>query len=220
MSKKLAIITGGNRGLGEALVKKLSFLEFDIISISRKETDEQKSNPKFTFLKIDLSKSTEFNELDGISFDKYESVVFISNAFVIEPIEKVGKLEKEKVELALKINTISPVLLTNKIISLIKKNKLDLKIINISSGAARGSIDGWSIYCASKAFNEHFFNTLAKESGLEIYNIDPGVIDTGMQSQIRSKSDSEMPDVNNFRELNLKTPQETAEEVLAKAHIS
>ncbi|MDW5417337.1 SDR family NAD(P)-dependent oxidoreductase [Iodobacter sp. CM08] len=59
------------------------------------------------------------------------------------------------------------------------------------------------LYCASKAGLEHFIRALAAEQSLTTYpvtciNFDPGVMDTEMQAEIRSRSTAEFPDVGRF----------------------
>ena len=96
-----------------------------------------------------------------------------------------------------------PFMLTNYLLQ--KGTSSKIKIINISSGAAKRPIEGWGLYCATKGANEMFFDVLKSEVStnvnFSVYNIDPGVMNTEMQEEIRSKSQTEFPNVTDFIQL-------------------
>ena len=68
-----------------------------------------------------------------------------------------------------------------------------------------------------------FFNTLKLQEennkNIEVHNLDPGVMDTDMQKNIRSKSENEMPNVELFKEYHkteqLKSAQEVALDIVS-----
>ena len=95
-------------------------------------------------------------------------------------------------------------------------------IINISSGAALRGIYGWSLYCGAKAGIENFVRTIAVEQGMEAhpikaFNIGPGIIDTGMQADIRAVSAEDFPGVDQFKGFKedgkLRQPEEVAQAI-------
>ena len=78
------------------------------------------------------------------------------------------------------------------------------RIVNISSGAARRPVSGWSAYCAAKAGLEMASRVVALEAGqrglaIEVASLAPGVIDTPMQATVRGASAEEFADVERFR---------------------
>lgn len=80
------------------------------------------------------------------------------------------------------------------------------RILHISSGAANHPYQGWGPYCTSKASLQMISRVLAAEYSyahlpLSIGFVRPGVVDTPMQEDIRSKSKEEMPDVGRFKVL-------------------
>jgi NAD(P)-dependent dehydrogenase (short-subunit alcohol dehydrogenase family) len=76
--------------------------------------------------------------------------------------------------------------------------------VNISSGAAVKAIEGWSAYCVAKAGLTHLTRLLAAEEP-EIITVAlrPGVVDTAMQTLIRSEGAKAMAAEKwaSFREL-------------------
>jgi NAD(P)-dependent dehydrogenase (short-subunit alcohol dehydrogenase family) len=62
-------------------------------------------------------------------------------------------------------------------------------IVNVSSGAAHRALEGWSAYCASKAGLAMLTKSIALEyagAGIRVFGFGPGVVDTGMQAQVRA----------------------------------
>jgi len=217
---KLIILTGANKGLGEAIFDIIkNSKNVNLLIITRKNVKDQhelskKSN--IQFINKDLS---EIENVDFITtkidFANTKELVFINNAATISPIGKIGSFINSDIYKTIKINTLFPLLLINSICK--NGNGMKLNIINISSGAAKHAIDGWSLYCATKSCNEMFFKVLKKETkndnNIQIHNIDPGVMNTDMQKEIRAKSQAEFPDVESFISLEKENKLRKVEEV-------
>jgi benzil reductase ((S)-benzoin forming) len=78
----------------------------------------------------------------------------------------------------------------------------DRRIVHISSGAGRTAYPGWSIYCATKAALDHHARTVVLDANraLRICSVAPGVIDTGMQAEIRGSGEEKFPLREKFEE--------------------
>ena len=229
--EKLVIITGVNKGLGNAFFNLfLKEESVTIVAISRNFNDEQKKtkNSRVVFIKKDLSKLNNVEDelkLNAYYLSHFKEIIFINNAASINPIESIGNFDDESIVKAVQLNTIAPLLLTNNII---KNNSTKrVRIFNISSGAAKRPIIGWSIYCSTKSANEMFFETLKSQEennkNIDVYNLDPGVMDTDMQKNIRSKTEKTMPNVEVFKAYHktdqLKSAQEVALDIVSTYNI-
>jgi len=221
--QKTIIITGANRGLGEAFVNQL--INDDnclVISISRSLSEDQKKYTKhnFLFIEADLSEN-DLNEKICILANhiKSETIYFISNASVIDSIVNIQDITNFSIDKSLSVNIKSVILITQYLLK--NYNSKQLTFVNISSGAAIRPISNWSMYCSSKAYMQMFFNVAQTEYPKhKFFTIDPGVMDTGMQKILR---ESEFPEVEKFKNLQLegklKTPNEVAIEILKKIDI-
>lgn len=221
----LYIVTGSSKGIGKALVQQL--LEDpnnQVVGVARSQ--EQLLHPRFKSLTIDLSSLQEI--LDNIDnmlpSGDFARVVLINNAGWIGEIEHLGKMAAESIYKVFVLNTIAPTILMNafikKYVGLKESERL---IINISSGAAKKAIDGWSCYSSSKAAINMLSEAAAleaemDETGIKVFSVAPGVVDTAMQSDIRSADKKSFSLLEKFVDLKenkqLSTPEHSASKLI------
>ncbi|MBE8233504.1 MAG: SDR family NAD(P)-dependent oxidoreductase [Endozoicomonadaceae bacterium] len=223
---KLILLIGFSRGLGKALFEQLLISlepeELELIAVGRNTENLPKYNG-VTYKQADLSKDDCWNSLLEFILDNINDLDIFLNASVVEPINRVGTLDSYLLGQAVQVNYLSPMKLINEIISLQQKSNFHINVFNISSGAASKAIDGWSVYCSTKAALKMYLDVACIETGdtFAVTHIDPGVIDTDMQKVIRSKSAKEMKGVQQFINLSsdnlLKSPEVAALDVLKKS---
>ncbi len=200
-SQRVAIITGGSRGLGEALALQLRDEGYRIVEFSR-------TAPHSFSYQLDLSDSSKVEErvrsaLSSIDPTCCSELVIVNNAGTLAPIGPAWLKPTNEVAANISINFSSAIIVLNQIISHFRKAPYRKVIVNVSSGAALKGYAGWSLYCASKAGMEGFIRALAVEERLQEHpflaiSVDPGVIDTEMQASIRAASVTDFPDVERF----------------------
>lgn len=213
------IVTGANRGLGKELHDMLienELLFGNLLFISRVPVAEPHKSCRY--IQTDFGGQSCLDLTSAISSDS-KAVVFINNAGTIEPIGKAQNIAVSDMENALRINCTAPLAISQQLVRKTKELGARLLVLNVSTGAARRPVNGWMAYCASKAAAVMALDVLASENDhVEVLHFDPGVMDTDMQSYIRSKSTNIMPEVDFFRELKtdgaLKNPREVAENII------
>jgi len=223
MEKSLYIVTGCSKGLGKALVDQLVLSgENLVVGISRSGMEEKDN---FLPIILDLG-NTELliSKIDKIfSEGDFQRIVLINNAGWIGEIAPLGKLDPAGIGQIHTINLIAPSILMNEFVHRYKDVKAEKLVINISSGAAQKAIDGWSGYCSSKAALNQLSLVAEEESrlhkwGIKYYALSPGIVDTGMQHDIRSSAPENFSRRDVFRsyksEGELSTPEEVALQVL------
>jgi benzil reductase ((S)-benzoin forming) len=114
---------------------------------------------------------------------------------VVEPVAPIGQLPAGAVTTAVGVNLTAPILLTNAFVAARPPSEA-ARVLFISSGAAHRALEGWSVYSATKRGAEMFFDALAVEHpDVYVANVNPGVMDTGMQAALRG---AEFPDRERF----------------------
>jgi benzil reductase ((S)-benzoin forming) len=200
---RLALITGGSKGLGAALCEAYAARGFEVVEFSR-------SAPHGYSVKVDFSQpeATRATVADTLAFlatKPWDEVVVIQNAGVLDPIGPVSRKAHESVLGNIHTNITSALLFFGECLGAFQALPCRKTLVNISSGAALKGYAGWSLYCAAKAATENFIRSVALEQAEEAHpflaiNVNPGVMDTGMQAAIRSSSASDFPLVRRFVE--------------------
>lgn len=193
MKVSLYILTGCSKGLGRALKEKLcQNPENQVLGISRTQMEESEN---FSHLGLDLADPYALTMSLGKIFPSgdFQKVVLINNAGWIGEIAPLGKLDPKGIQDIFSLNLIAPAILINGYVKQYKNSSSEKLVINISSGAAQKALDGWSGYCGSKAGLNQLSLVAEEESkltgsGIKFYALSPGIIDTEMQSEIRSTS--------------------------------
>ncbi len=192
---RAVVITGVSRGLGAALFDVCSTRGDRILAVGRHFTAEQQQlrdeRPgDVTLFSTDVADAHWLPDHDTLRTFLRDSdeAVLLHNAAVVEPIGAVGKLSTEAITHAIAVNLTAPVVLTNSFLRA-APDGARLRVLFISSGAAHRIIDGWSLYCTTKAAGETFFEAVASQVAdderVTVASIDPGQMDTGMQDNIR-----------------------------------
>jgi len=207
----LYIVTGTRRGLGEALAKRITAdKRNELIGISRPDVD----------LADPASIARAFESIGRrIAATTYEKAVLINNAGVIEPVAPLDRADPGDIEHNLAVNLVAPMLLMRLFLGATEHVKVR-RVINISSGAGRRPIFGWSAYCAAKAGLDMATRVVALEAqvrglAIEAVSLAPGVIDTGMQGTVRSVSAEDFVDVERFRQMKAEGALRPADDVAA-----
>lgn len=209
------IITGGSKGIGEGIAKQLIHEGNHLIIISRTENESLKSegskkNAAVDFVLFDLGHTYDISGLMGEIFEKInpekaDKLILVNNAGVINPIGYIEDCDPAYIQNHISINLIAPMILSGEFIRRSKSWKCDKRILNISSGAAKNPYLGWSNYCTGKAGIDMFTKCVAQEQEREkfpvkVIAISPGIIDTGMQTIIRSTTTDQFPMRDKFVE--------------------
>lgn len=203
-NKKLAFVTGSSRGIGKALAEKLLAEGYQVVGLSRNTVI---SHSNYTHCVIDLCNQEEVLAFD---FAQYvdnipEQILLVNNAGMIGSIFPVGALTDETIHAVMQVNSIAPQILMNKFLKAFSGKVNHGHILNISSGAGKYPIDAWATYCASKAALDLFSKTVKEElaarsvNGWFIHSVAPGVVDTAMQSEIRSADPGAFKEIEKFK---------------------
>ena len=222
---KLAIISGGSKGLGHAIAEKLLVAGYQVVEFSRSAPHAY--SIKLDFSSPDLMLPALSANLETLATKQWDEIVVVSNAASLSPIGPTSKKNSMAVLANININFTSAILFMSEVIKHFQSHPCRKVVASISSGAALKAYSGWSLYCSAKAGLESYVRTVAVEQESEpspfvMLNVDPGVMDTDMQSLIRSSHKDDFPAVDYFihrkESGELRTPDQVAIGVVKILH--
>jgi len=193
---RLALVTGGSRGLGAALVAALRDDDWQVVEHSR-------TAPHADSVRVDLADplaacAAAEAALARLDLSAVRELYLIANAGTLTPIGPTARQPPDALLQNLHTNVVGPVLLLSRWIAHCQALPARKRIAHISSGAARTAYPGWSLYGLAKAGMEQHLRCIAAEQAGEAHpftavDIVPGVIDTAMQDQIRATPEADFP---------------------------
>ncbi|MBO6636481.1 MAG: SDR family oxidoreductase [Roseitalea sp.] len=195
-SGKTAIITGASRGIGEAAVRELAKAGMNVVLAARTADDIERvaaavveDGGAALAMTCDVADSGSVQALVERAVETFGGVdLLVNNAGIINPIARLSESDPEAwgnaVDINLKgvyhgIRAVLPVMVENG----------SGTIINLSSGAAYGPMEGWSHYCATKAAVLMLTRAVDKEyrdRGIRSVGLSPGTVATQMQVDIKA----------------------------------
>jgi len=192
MNHKIAIVTGGSRGLGKNTALRLASKGVDVIITyhsKREEADKviaeiEAAGAKAVALQLDVSQSKTFVEFAANvkailqskwQRDSFDYLVNNAGTGINTPFLETSE---EQFDEMVNIHLKGVYFLTQKLVGLMADGG---SIVNISSGLTRFSFPGYSAYAIMKGAIETLSKYLAKElgaRGINVNTVAPGAIET------------------------------------------
>ena len=224
MKNILYIITGASSGLGLSFVEVLNNTNREpdthnhllLIARNKLKLLNVKNINESKFMKIDihsldLSIHSSYNKLSKIFNDikwaDYSKVILINNASTILPISHLNETDNKAVLNLINLNLISSISTSQLFMNHCKINNIKKSfVVNISSGVSINPIEGWGLYCISKAAVNMLTSVITEDSKNWLYpvksvSLNPGPLNTSMQKMIRDSDEDQNPIKNKFVEM-------------------
>ncbi|MGK7907029.1 MAG: SDR family oxidoreductase [Synechococcus sp.] len=206
-SKKTALVTGGNRGIGFAICQGLLARGFDVILAARSPEKGQAAVAKLsaggksvTFLQLDMDSDASIEQATTQLSQAIEKLDILINNAGIYPDHGATILTASRALLTRTMNTNSfgPIKLIQNLLPLLEKAE-DARIINISSG--NGQLDGLSTSAPSYSLSKLALNGITilmadalRNRNIAVYSMCPGWVRTDMGGQAAPRSPEEGAD--------------------------
>ncbi|MDF1500197.1 MAG: SDR family NAD(P)-dependent oxidoreductase [Anaerolineales bacterium] len=198
LKDKVAIITGGGRGIGRAIAFGFAAEGAKVVVAARTQAEieavagEIILNGGEAFEHVtDVSDEESVRNLIGATIDRFGSIDILVNNAGVGNIRPVYGVPKKSFESVLAVNLIGTFLCTKHVWKPMKSNHGG-SIINVSSIGGLKGFPYLSAYCASK-WGQIGFTKAAAEEGkadrIRINAIAPGKADTNFRAQIRENKD-------------------------------
>jgi 3-oxoacyl-[acyl-carrier protein] reductase len=183
------LVTGGSRGIGLAISRRIAKAGYKVIAVARRESDElnnaireieEGGDGGLHFRAFDLS------EIDAIPAfvkglrDEFGPLYGLVNNAGMGTEGLLANMHNTEIEALVRLNITSPIVLTKYVVRHMMADGAG-RIVNMSSIIATTGYNGLSVYGATKAAATGFTRSLAREvgrTGITVNAIAPGFVDT------------------------------------------
>ncbi len=194
---KVALVTGGSRGLGRGICERLAKEGADIVinyAHSKEKAEEVKEYIEKEFgrrtliIRADVSSENDVDTLFNRIMKTYGKIDILINNAGICPQSMVKDMPFATWQEIFNVNVNGVFLTCRRMVQILIDSEQQGRIVNITSQAAfNGSATGKSHYAATKGAIHSFTISLAKEvasKGILVNSIAPGMIRTDMTEDI------------------------------------
>ena len=182
IQNKVVIVTGGSGGIGSAIVNKLSNCGANIVSTYCQNLPIESSYANVFWIQANLTKSEDMDELFAFTLNKFGQVDVIINCAGLLVPGDFSSLEESQLKKMIDLNFTSTLMLTQKVLAIMKKQNHGL-IINIGSLGGIVPMPYSAVYSATKFALRGFTFSLIEElkrTGINLSLITPGSVITKM----------------------------------------
>lgn len=201
MPQKIAVVTGGRKGIGRACADALKAEGYQVIVTGRGEAVSFKE-PNMHYIPCDNTSLASIRAFSAEAFARCGRVDVLVNNAGVAPKVRLDLLDttEESFDFVLDTNLKGTFFLcqamANRMIEALgTQNDYHPRIINISSVSAYASSVNRGEYCVSKAgismVTKLFADRLA-EYGIPVFEVRPGVIRTDMTSAVTQKYEDQI----------------------------
>ena len=199
---KVALITGGTRGIGKGIAYTLAEENYDIIINYRTENEElmklkkeiEQKRVRCLLLKGDVSNFEDCKKLVEEAINRMNHIdVLVNNAGITKDM-LLMRMKPEDFNEVINVNLIGTFNMTKNVINYMMKERKG-RIINVSSVVGISGNAGQTNYSASKAGIIGFTKSLAKEvasRNILVNAIAPGFIQTDMTNILKENIKDEI----------------------------
>ncbi len=203
--RSVALVTGSTSGIGAAIAMELGKDGFDIAVNGRRDEEQAKlviskiraSGARAVYIRADVSRTEDRTLILTRLKEEFGGIdIFVNNAGVPSKLRAdILEASEESFDRVLDVNLKGPFFLTQIIAKWMvelkqRDDRLEPKIINISSISSYTSSPSRAEYCVSKAgvsMMTKLYADRLSEYGINVYEIRPGVIDTPMTEPVKEK---------------------------------
>jgi 3-oxoacyl-[acyl-carrier protein] reductase len=185
------IVTGGSRGLGLGIARKLVTAGYRVIVIARGENEQleraiRQSDPgqkgSLLFRAFDLEDTPEIPSLIKQLRKELGAIYGLVNNAGLGTSGILATMHDRKIQSLVHLNTLSPIILTKYVVRSMMADGGG-RIVNVASIVSFTGYGGLSVYGATKASVVGFTRSLAREVGplgITVNAVAPGFVDTDM----------------------------------------
>ena len=197
------VVTGGSRGLGLGIVRRLTAEGYRAVAIARQMNDQlastmeraEQSHPgSLHFMPFDLGNIQHIPDLVKKIHKDFGPIYGLVNNAALGLDGSLAMMHNSQIERLIRVNTLSPIVLTKYVVRHMMADGGG-RVVNVASIVGFTGYSGLSVYGATKASMIGFTRSLAREVGrlgVNVNAIAPGFIETDMTQGLEDERRKEI----------------------------
>lgn len=185
------IVTGGSRGIGLSIARRLTGAGYHAIAVARKKSNQvsslaleaERDRPgSFHFVPFDLAEIKNIPTLVKRLRKEFGPIYGLVNNAAASFEGVLALMPDAQIDQLVRLNTVSPIILTKYVVRSMLADGGG-RVVNLASIIGFTGYSGLSVYGATKASMIGFTRSLAREvgrMGVNVNSVAPGFVDTEM----------------------------------------
>ena len=192
------VVTGGSRGLGLGIARRLAEAGYRAIAVARHETPQLTAAMEgadcnhpgsLHFVPFDLAAIDDIPTLVRTLRKEFGPLYGLVNNAAVGFDGVLALMRNSQIEELVRVNTLSPIVLTKYVVRAMMAEGGG-RIVNVASVIGFTGYSGLSVYAATKAAIIGFTRSLAREvgrMGVHVNAVAPGFVDTAMTRGLKDE---------------------------------
>lgn len=196
-NQKVWFITGGNKGLGAAMVKEALGNGYNVVASAR-NIDEAKEtlgeHPNLLLVKLDISNDAQVSDAVKATIDRFGRIDVLVNNAGYGLLGYFEEMSEASIRRQIETNVFGTMKITRAILPVMREQKSGF-VVTVSSTSGIKSVAGGSVYSASKFALEGWsegMNIDMKSFGIRFMLLEPGAFRTDFANE---QASMQLPDL-------------------------
>jgi 3-oxoacyl-[acyl-carrier protein] reductase len=190
--RRVALVSGGSRGLGAHVVTRLLAEGWRVVTFSRSATDfvkdtQAEHGTDFRWEAADLCDHESLRSVVATAAERGRLELLVNNAAALPPHQLFLTVPPGQLSRLVMTNVVGPMVLTHASVRAMTRHREGGQIVNVSSINAIRGHRGVAVYSATKAAIDGLGRSLARELGplgIRVNSVVPGFFDSDMTADV------------------------------------
>ena len=196
-NQKVWFITGGNKGIGAAIVKEALAHGYNVVAAARKIDEAEKnlgSHPKLLIVKLDITNNQQISDAVTTTMERFGRIDVLVNNAGYGLLGYFEEMSEESIRRQIETNVFGTMKITRAILPIMRAQGSGF-VVTVSSTSGIKSVTGGAVYSASKFALEGWsegMNIDMQQFGIHFMLLEPGAFRTDFANENASM---QLPDI-------------------------
>ena len=188
MQNKVWFVTGGNKGIGAAIVKEALAQGYNVVAAARKPQEAEQNlglHPNLLIVKLDICDDEQVLTAVSATMERFGRIDVLVNNAGYGLLGYFEEMSEDSIRQQIETNVFGTMKITRAILPIMREQKSGF-VVTVSSTSGIKSVGGGSVYSASKFALEGWsagMNIDMKQFGIRLMLLEPGAFRTDFANE-------------------------------------